>query len=112
MSNSEKKSISPDHEERLITVAKYALPLVLGGIAVKNIRERHQVNHVSYWEASKSFMIDIIRDGQRKSSRLSGTLLGGSTPQDIKVKLYEGFEYTESAVKQYEEAFLPEDDVE
>lgn len=95
------------HKERLKNVAKVAVPIVLGGLAVKNIRERSTVRHISYWEASRTFIIDLINEGQNRATRLSGTVVHGpGGREDLQdVELYEGFEYQESEVEELERAF-------
>ncbi len=86
----------------------YAVPAVLGTIAVKNERFNNAVKHTSYWEASKSFIIDFIPDGIKGSIRLSGKVnIGPDGPADLKdVELHDGFEYDESDVDTLERAFL------
>ncbi len=104
--------MGPEQKERLRRVALAAVPMVLGAMAVKNIREARQTNHVSYWEASQLFIIDILRDGQQGATRLSGRVLHGpGGRKDLQdVELYEGFEYVDSEVDILEQAFPAEDE--
>jgi hypothetical protein len=99
--------ITPENKDRLKKVALVAVPLALGAVAVRNIRDKSQLKYVSYWEASQSFIIDLLEDGKQKAIRLSGTILHGpGGKEDIQgIELYEGFDYSEEDVSKLEEAF-------
>lgn len=103
--------MSPDNLDRLKRVARYAVPSVLGAMAVKNIREISRTKHVSYWEASQSFIIDLLEDGKETSLRLSGQVLHGPGGRhDIAdFKLEEKMIFEEYDISRFEEAFLPAD---
>lgn len=102
-------ALSEEHRERLKRVALATVPAVLGGMAVKNIRERAETRHVSFWQASGTFLIDLLNEGREGGIRLSGIVhrRSESNPNDIDVELYEGFEFTDEKVARLEKAFLP-----
>ncbi|MEX2006979.1 MAG: hypothetical protein WD877_02335 [Candidatus Saccharimonadales bacterium] len=64
--------LSPEQSDRLKAIAKYLVAPALGTLAAKTIYERGRTRHVSYWEASQGFFIDLVKDGHEKVLRLSG----------------------------------------
>lgn len=102
------------HRERLKKVALVTIPLALGAIAVKNIRDKKtgSLRHISYWEASRTFILDLIEDAKStplKITRVTGDVIHG--PGGIKdvadIKLHNNFDYTDDEVAAVEDAFTP-----
>lgn len=96
-----------EQTERLKKVVLVALPAVLGAMAVKNVHERSQTKHISYWEASRTFLLDLMEDSRERALRVSGTVLHGQGGRGdvLDVELYDGFEYAPGDIERLEEAF-------
>ncbi len=103
-------SLSPENIERLKKVVIISVPAVLGAMAVKNIREHSQTKHLSYWEASRSFIIDLIDERSDDMLRLSGTLTRGLGDGEgiSDIELYDGFRYDDEDITRLEQAFIGE----
>ena len=101
--------LSKENRERLKKVAILAVPAALGAVAVKNERIQNAIKHTSYWEKSKSFILDYIPDGVIGSIRLSGTVEHGPNGKKdiVDVDLHEGFDYSPESIKILETVFLP-----
>lgn len=91
--------------ERIKAVAKVAVIPVLGAICVQNVRQRAYLRHVSYWEASQSIYIDLVKGPSEKSIRFAGRIIHGATKQEILDIEIDDMGQSEDDVVQLENAF-------
>ena len=107
-----------EHTERLKRVALAAIPLVLGAIAVKNVRDKKtgDLANISYYEASRLVFLDLIKETQDKIIHVSGEVTHGpGGKEDVaSIEIHDN-DLTGEEVQEVVEAFtnfgerLPED---
>lgn len=96
-------------KERLKKIALFVIPGVLGAVAVKNIYKNGQTRHVSYWDASRSFFIDLLNDSKDATIRITGEVIRGQNDTQVQDVELDERQYTSEELKILEDGFLTEE---